>query len=81
MKEPSLKASTQLQSVMKDYSDLLQKNDDSDKSLINDFKQDILDQGGKPKPSDGDKSAVPESRAPRKDVTANSQTLPAVPVS
>ncbi|HEY9685312.1 MAG TPA: tetratricopeptide repeat protein [Oculatellaceae cyanobacterium] len=44
MKEPSLQASEQLEKVMRDYTDLLKKTDDSDKSLINDFKTDVLNQ-------------------------------------
>lgn len=42
MKEPSLRASDQLQSVMRDYTDLINTDEDSDKSLIKDFQQDIL---------------------------------------
>ena len=71
MKEPSLKASQELQSVMRDYTDLVQKNDDSDKSLINDFRDDILNQGDKPavqtipsKPGRAAEStSAPQSRA------------------
>ncbi len=42
MQEPSLKASQQLEDVMHDYKDLLQGSENSDKSLINEFKKDIL---------------------------------------
>jgi tetratricopeptide (TPR) repeat protein len=45
MDEPSLNASGRLESLMHDYSDLIQKDDDSDQSLIKDFKEDILHQG------------------------------------
>ena len=43
MKEPSLNASDQLEKAMHEYSDLMKGSDDSDRSLINDFKKDILD--------------------------------------
>lgn len=39
--EPSLSASGKLESLMHDYSDLIKSNDNSDASLIEDFKTDI----------------------------------------
>jgi tetratricopeptide (TPR) repeat protein len=44
MKDPSLKAGGELQAVMHDYSDLLSKDADPDKSLLNDFNKEILNQ-------------------------------------
>jgi tetratricopeptide (TPR) repeat protein len=53
MKDPSLKAGDELQSVMHDYSDLLSKDADPDKSLLNDFNKEILNQkDAATKPSD-----------------------------
>jgi tetratricopeptide (TPR) repeat protein len=53
MKDPSLKAGDELQSVMHDYSDLLSKDADPDKSLLNDFNKEILNQKSTTvKPSD-----------------------------
>jgi tetratricopeptide (TPR) repeat protein len=56
MKEPSLRSSEQLEKVMHDYTDLLKNTDDSDKSLINDFKADVLNQA--PQQSDATTSAA-----------------------
>ncbi|MDR3615708.1 MAG: tetratricopeptide repeat protein [Candidatus Obscuribacterales bacterium] len=42
MKDPSLKAGEELQAVMHDYSDLLSKDADPDKSLLQDFNKEIL---------------------------------------
>ena len=44
MMEPSLSASDRLQNVMVEYTDLLKSDDDSNKSLIDDFKKDMLTQ-------------------------------------
>lgn len=67
MKEPSLQASEQLEKVMRDYTDLLKKTDDSDKSLINDFKTDVLNQ-------------APPSTTPSTPVTTQNQyALPSQP--
>jgi tetratricopeptide (TPR) repeat protein len=53
MKDPSLKAGDELQSVMHDYSDLLKSDADPDKSLLNDFNKEILNQKSSTmKPSD-----------------------------
>ncbi len=58
MKDPSLRAGSELQSAMGEYTDLLKTDDDSDKSLIKDFDKDIL---GKPlNPA----SAVPINATP-----------------
>ncbi len=42
MQQPGLTASNQMQSLLSDYQDLLKKNDNSNKDLVADFKQDIL---------------------------------------
>ena len=59
MKDPSLKAGQELQSVMHDYTDLLKTDADPDKSLLNDFNKDILNQKEtNVKPSDRALAAV-----------------------
>lgn len=41
--DPDLEASRRLQNLMRDYGDLLKKDDNSNRDLLKDFQQDILD--------------------------------------
>jgi tetratricopeptide (TPR) repeat protein len=66
LKDPSLGASNELQSLMKDYTDLLKNTDHSDRSLIKDFNTDILkDSGTGPGPSSANPPAKPETASPQ----------------
>jgi tetratricopeptide (TPR) repeat protein len=50
--DPSLNASTQLESLHKEYGDLMKGDDSSNRDLINDFQADILKNGGTKNPGD-----------------------------
>lgn len=47
-KDPSLSASGQMETLMHDYRDLMQKDDDSNRDLIKDFQKDILNKSKSP---------------------------------
>ncbi len=69
MQQPSLSSSKQLESLLNDYSDLLKKNDNSNKNLISDFQKEVLkDRLGFPVPT----TAIPPS-AWQKQMTASSE--------
>lgn len=67
-KEPNLDAANQLKRVMHEYGDLIKGNDQSDKTLIDDFNKDILN-----KSSLSGSPAVPQTGVPS--VASNSSPI------